>query len=107
MPVARLSRNFYEKLGDDITDELVNCLNTIESSYRLELRDLFDAHFGRFEAGLEARFERRFASLDFKIEQMRADLRVELYREIISATRWNFAVWIPIGLAVIGLYFKP
>ncbi len=26
------------------TDELVNCLNSIEASYRAELRGLFDAH---------------------------------------------------------------
>lgn len=81
----------------------MNCLNTIESSYRLELRDLFDAHFGRFQATMEARFEPRFAALELKTEQ----LRVELHREISSALRWSFAVWIPIALAVIGLYFKP
>lgn len=110
MPVAKLSRNFYEKFGDELTDELVNCLNTIESSYRLELRDLFDAHFGRFEAKLEQRLAGvqaetglRFAAADLKIEQ----LRVEVHREIGSAIKWNFAVWVPIALAVIGLYFKP
>ena len=47
MPVAKLSREFYERFGDKLTDELVNCLNAIEGSYRAELRDLFDAHFGR------------------------------------------------------------
>lgn len=109
MPVAKLSRNFYEKFGDELTDELVNCLNTIEASYRLELRDLFDAHFGRFEAKLEQRLagaqaetSLRFAAVDLKIEQ----LRVEMHREIGSLTRWYIAVWVPMALAVIGLYFK-
>src|SRR5207237_1156658 len=55
MPVAKLSREFYERFGDKLTDELVNCLNAIEGSYRAELRDLFDAHFGRFEEKLERR----------------------------------------------------
>ena len=55
MPVAKLSREFYEKFGDKLADELVNCLNSIEASYRAELRDLFDAHFGRFEEKLERR----------------------------------------------------
>src|SRR5947208_14044195 len=32
MPVAKLSREFYEKFGDKLTDELVNCLNSIEAS---------------------------------------------------------------------------
>ena len=36
MPVAKLSREFYERFGDKLTDELVNCLNAIEGSYRAE-----------------------------------------------------------------------
>ncbi len=110
MPVAKLSQSFYEKFGDALTDELVNCLNTIESSYRLELRDLFDAQFGKFEAKMEQRFaemelrfERRHAATDLKIEQLRSDSA----RDLVVAMRWHFAAWIPIALAVIGLYFKP
>lgn len=103
MPVAKLSRNFYEKFGDELTDEPVNCLNTIESSYRLELRDLFDAQFGRFEARLEQRLAETTASVELKIEQV----RVELHRELASYVRWSIAVWVPVALAVIGLYFKP
>lgn len=95
MPVAKLSRNFYAKFGDELTDELVNCLNTIESSYRLELRDLFDAHFGRFEGKLEQR-----------LSETAGQLRAEFHQEVRSIIRWNFAVWVPIALAVIGLYFK-
>ena len=70
MPVAKLSREFYDRFGDKLTDELVNCLNSIEASYRAEIKDLFAAHFGRFEEKLEryaaetaaqlARFEKRF-----------------------------------------------
>src|ERR1051325_8851527 len=55
MPVAKLSREFYERFGDKLTDELVNCLNGIEGSYRAELRDLFAAHFWRFEEKIERR----------------------------------------------------
>ena len=70
MPVTKLSREFYDQFGDKLTDELVNCLNSIEASYRAEIKDLFAAHFGRFEEKLEryaaetaaqlARFEKRF-----------------------------------------------
>ncbi len=116
MPVAKLSRKFYEKFGDELTDELVNCLNTIEATYRLELRDLFEAHFGRFEAKLESRFEGRFAAIDLRfaamdlrfeaMERKLEQLRSEMHREIVTATRWNILMWIPITLAVVGLYFK-
>jgi len=91
MPVAKLSREFYERFGDKLTDELVNCLNAIEGSYRAELRDLFDAHFGRFEEKLERRL---------------ADLRVELHSTRADMLKWSLGLWVPVTLAVIGLYFK-
>ena len=81
----------YERFGDKLTDELVNCLNSIEGSYRAELRDLFDAHFGRFEEKLERRL---------------ADLRVELHSTKADMLKWSVGLWVPVTLAVIGLYFK-
>ena len=78
MPVAKLSREFYDRFGDKITDELVNCLNSIESSYRGELRDLFDAHFGRFEQHLERRLAETTADLRREIAAATAELRGEI-----------------------------
>ena len=69
----------------------MNCLNSIEGSYRAELRDLFDAHFGRFEEKLERRL---------------ADLRVELHSTKADMLKWSVGLWVPVTLAVIGLYFK-
>ena len=110
MPVAKLSREFYEKFGDELTDELVNCLNSIEASYRAELRDLFNAHFGRFEEKLERRLLDTKAELGItkaelgiKIEQ----LRVELHSTKADVLKWSLGLWVPVALAVIGLYFKP
>jgi hypothetical protein len=102
MPVAKLSREFYEKFGDKLTDELVNCLNSIEASYRAELRDLFDAHFGRFEEKLERRLLENKAELGSKIEH----LRVELHSTKADMLKWSLGLWVPVALAVIGLYFK-
>jgi len=109
MPVAKLSREFYEKFGDKLMDELVNCLNAIEGSYRAELRDLFDAHFGRFEEKLERRLMDSKAELGvakaelgIKIEQ----LRVELHSTKADMLKWSLGLWVPVTLAVIGLYFK-
>ncbi len=110
MPVAKLSREFYEKFGDKLADELVNCLNSIEASYRAELRDLFNAHFGRFEEKLERRLLDTKAELGItkaelgiKIEQ----LRVELHSTKADVLKWSLGLWVPVALAVIGLYFKP
>lgn len=106
MPVAKLSREFYDRFGDKVTDELVNCLNSIEASYRAELRDLFEAHFGRFEEKLEHRLAETKAELDVKIEQLRADFHRELGSTKADLIRSNALFWVPVTLAVIGLYFR-
>jgi len=102
MPVAKLSREFYEKFGDKLTDELVNCLNSIEASYRAELRELFDAHFGRFEEKLERRLLDTKAELGIKIEQ----LHVELHSNKVDLLKWSLGLWVPLALGVLGLYFR-
>src|SRR3989442_15135606 len=101
MPVAKLSREFYEKFGDKLTDELVNCLNSIEASYRAELRELFDAHFGRFEEKLERRLLDTKAELGIKIEQP----HVELHSNKVDLLKWRLGLWVPVALGGLGLFF--
>lgn len=80
MPVtAKLSRKFYEKFGDELTNELVNWMNQVDATYRAEFRELFEVHFARFDAKLE----QRAAQLEAKMEQMKTEL-----------LRWNFLFWI-------------
>ena len=100
MPVtAKLSLKFYEKLGEDIANELVEWFNQVDATYKSELRELNELNFARFDAKLEQR-----------LAELRGDLRVELHREIGAAKaeliKWNFAFWVPVALALIGLYFK-
>ena len=95
MPVAKLSREFYDRFGDKVTNELVNCLNSIEASYRGEIKDLFAAHFGRFEEKLERR-----------LAETQAELRVEIHSVKADLIKWTFVFWAPVALAMIGLYFK-
>ncbi len=113
MPVAKLSREFYDRFGDKVTDELVNCLNSIEASYRAEIKDLFAAHFGRFDEKLErhatetathfARFEEKF---EHRLIATKAELLVEIHSAKADLIKWTFVFWAPVALAVIGLYFK-
>ncbi len=113
MPVAKLSREFYDRFGDKLTDELVNCLNSIEESYRAEIKDLFAAHFGRFEEKLErrtaetvahiGRFEEKF---EHRLATTKAELRVEIQSVKADLIKWTFVFWAPVAIAVIGLYFK-
>ena len=100
MPVAKLSRKFSESFGDDLNGELVDYLNSVETGYRAELRDLFEAQFGRFEARLDqrsaeltAKFEREVGQLSARLteyntrsEQRDAELRAE-FRQVIAELR--------------------
>ena len=91
MPVtAKLSRKFYEKFGDDITNELVDWFNRVDATYRTELRELNELNFGRFDAKLEAlesRLEARMAAFEARI------------------IRWMFLFWVGQAVTTIGLVF--
>jgi hypothetical protein len=110
---AKLSREFYEKFGDKVANELVNWFNQVDATYRSDLRELNELNFSRFDAKLEqraaqldAKIDQRAAQLDAKIDQRAAELRTEIVTVKADVIRWMFAFWAPTLLAVIGLYFK-
>ena len=91
MPVtAKLSRKFYEKLGDDVANELVEWFNLVDATYRSDLRELNELNFARFSAGLDA----GFARVDAKLEQLEARLDVKLAQFETRLTKRMFAFWI-------------
>ena len=117
MPVtAKLSRRFYEKLGDDIANELVDWFNMVDATYRSELRELNEMNYARFDAKLE----QRLAELDAKVERRIAELRAEmqvgfatlatgvdskLAQLEIRLTKRLFAFWIAQAATTVGLVF--
>jgi tRNA U34 5-methylaminomethyl-2-thiouridine-forming methyltransferase MnmC len=69
MPVtARLSKAFYDRLGEEVANELVDWFNQVDATYRTDLRELNELNFARFDATLE----QRVAYLDAKLEQRTA-----------------------------------
>ena len=91
MPItAKLSRQFYEKLGDEVTNELVTWLNAVDDSYRLEFKELLAANFGRVEAELA----RLRAVMDGKLAQLEGRLRVEISESKASLIRWMLGFWV-------------
>lgn len=76
MPVtAKLSRRFYDQLGDEVANELVNWFNAVDETYRNQLRDLNDLNWERFRselrgegASIRAEMEKRFAEMDKRLE---------------------------------------
>jgi hypothetical protein len=113
---AKLSRKFYEKLGDDVANELVEWFNMVDATYRGELRDLNDHNFARFDAKLE----QRVGELDAKIDQRVAELRAEMQAGFSRSeallgqrlaefetrlTRRMFNFWVAQAATTIGLLF--
>jgi hypothetical protein len=98
MPVtAKLSQKFYQRLGDDVANELVEWLNAVDTSYRQEFKDLFEANFGRVEAQMgELRAEVRHEMGEVRADVGRLESRVdaklsELKSELL---RWMFLFWV-------------
>lgn len=84
MPVtAKLSRKFYEKFGDEITNELVNWFNDVDATYRLELREINELNFARFETKLEQR-----------VAELRGEFKTGLAGLETRLIRWMFLFWV-------------
>ena len=120
MPItAKLSNKFYEKLGDDVANELVEWLNLVDTSYRQEFRDLFDANFGRVEArlgamdariagleatlnariaGFEARVETRIAGVETRMSELETHLMARMDAKLADLKsellKWMFLFWV-------------
>jgi hypothetical protein len=67
---AKLSRKFYERLGDDIANELVDWFNAVDASYQFQLKDVNELNWTRVQT--------RFDAFDERIEQLgeRIDLNL-------------------------------
>jgi hypothetical protein len=83
MPVtAKLSKLFYERLGEQVANELVDWFNLVDATYRADLRELNELNFARFDAKLEQRVAELHARLDAKIDRVAAELHAKLDAKI-------------------------
>ena len=75
MPVtAKLSRKFYEQFGDELTNEFVELINTMDAAYKSELREINELTCARFEARMDQRFAEQQAEFRTEMANLRADL---------------------------------
>lgn len=75
MPVtARLSKKFYDTLGEDVAQELVDWFNQVDATYRGDLRELNELNFTRFDAKLEQRIAEVEAHLEQRMTELQANL---------------------------------
>ena len=104
MPVtAKLSRRFYDVLGEDIANELVDWFNAVDLTYRADLRELNELNFARFDAKLEQRLAELRAELDQRLAELRAELREDMSRLRVDLLRWMFGFWATTMLTLAGL----
>lgn len=81
MPVtAKLSREFYDRFGDKLVDELVGLLNDVDATFKAELREQNDRNLQL----IDARLDRRLAEL-------KADL-----------IKWMFLFWLGTVATMLG-----
>ena len=127
MPVtAKLSKLFYERLGEQVANELVDWFNMVDATYRAELRELNDLNFARFDAKLEQRLisletklgaridakldaavaQHAFAQLDGRIDRGLAEVRAALEKGLKEQTRWLFLAWSTLLIPIIGLWMR-
>jgi hypothetical protein len=98
MPVtARFSKHFYDRLGDEVAQELVEWFNQVDATYRGDLRELNETNFIRFDA----RVEQRMVTLESKLEQRMAALEATLERRLAAQTRWFFVAWASMLAAIL------
>jgi hypothetical protein len=120
---AKLSRKFYERLGDEVANELVEWFNAVDATYRSDLRELNELNFARFDAKVEqrwaqldAKLEQRSAEFDAKLEQRVAELRAEMREGFARVdqrfaefetklTKRLFAFWVTQAATTVGLVF--
>lgn len=115
MPVtAKLSRRFYEALGDDVANELVEWFNQVDATYRADLRELNDLNFARFDAKLEQRiaelraeFQSGLGALELKLSQRIVETEAHVVQQMLETkaelVRWMFVFWLGTGLTVLGM----
>jgi hypothetical protein len=92
----------------------VNWFNTVDLTYRADLRELNELNFARFDAKLE----QRLAEVRAELRQALAELRSELRQEIVQSRlelrteiqqartellRWMFGFWVTTLLTIAGL----
>lgn len=122
MPVtAKLSRRFYEQLGDDVAGDLVDWFNAVDLTYQTQLKEINELNWERVKATLQAEAATTRARLaDLRAEFIAtisatskeqnsevAKLRGEMEAMGTRLLKWMFVYWtgtvLTIGGLIVGL----
>ena len=115
MPVtARLSKQFYDRFGEQVTNELVDWFNQVDATYKADLRELNELNFARFDAKMDQQIERLRSEFKAGLGELRSEmkagfgeLRGELKAGLSDAraeqVRWMFLSWATLMAAILAL----
>ena len=112
-----LSKLFYDRLGEQVANKLVDWFNQVDATYRSDLRELNELNFARFDAKLEQRLAELHAKLDGKIDRVAAELHARMdaivadlhgviERRLGEQTRWLFVAWASLLIPIMGLWIR-
>jgi len=103
MPVtAKLSREVYERLGDEVVNALVDWFNQVDATYRADLREMNELNFARFDA----KMGERLAQLETKLERRFRELEVGLTRRVYIASTASVLAQV-LALVTLLKFFAP
>ena len=106
MPVtAKLSRKLYEKLGDEVANELVEWFNLVDATYRSDLKELNELNFARFDAKLEQRLAELRTELQAEMQAGFARVDRRLAELETRLTKRLFGFWIAQSATTVALVF--
>jgi hypothetical protein len=88
---AKLSQRFYEHFGDELTNEFVDLINGMDTTYKSDVREMNELIFARFDAKLE----QRVAELRTEIVAM----RTEMHAQKAALIKWMFLFFTGSALA--------
>ena len=100
---AKLSKRFYDVLGEDVANELVDWFNAVDLTYRTDLRELNELNFARFDAKLEQRLAELRAELRVEFRTELQQVRIEVQQVRTELLRWMFGFWVTTLLSIGGL----
>ncbi|MFQ5704464.1 MAG: hypothetical protein ACE5HT_10635 [Gemmatimonadales bacterium] len=79
MPVmGKLSKQFYEKFGEQVTNESVDWLNQVDTTYRNDLKEFNELNFARSDAKMEQRLAEFSVALDRRLAKFEAKLNARM-----------------------------
>ncbi len=98
LPVtAKLSGRFYERFGDQITNELVDWFNSVDTTYQAQVREINESNRLWMEARFDA-FDARMDAFEAKMEAKFAALKVQMLL-------WMFGFWIATVVPILAVMF--